>query len=122
MKNIFASLVFLITATAFSQQVDLKGKVLDAEFNNEPLAFANVKVQGLNLEAVSDENGYYTLALTPGSYTLEVEFIGYESRLINDVIVEANDLELEPVSLGARRMKKDINVALSDARVEPSNE
>ncbi len=122
MKNIITALVFLITASAFAQQVDLKGQVLDSEFNNEPLAFANVKVKGLDLGAVSDENGYYTLALTPGSYTLEVEFIGYESQVISEVIVEAADLELDPVVLGARRMKKDINVALSDNQVEPSNE
>ena len=122
MKNIITALVFLITASAFAQQVDLKGQVLDSEFNNEPLAFANVKVKGLDLGAVSDENGYYTLALTPGSYTLEVEFIGYESQVISEVIVEAADLELDPVVLGARRMKKDINVALSEVQVEPSNE
>jgi hypothetical protein len=122
MKNIITALVFLITASAFAQQVDLKGQVLDSEFNNEPLAFANVKVKGLDLGAVSDENGYYSLALTPGSYTLEVEFIGYESQVISEVIVEAADLELDPVVLGARRMKKDINVALSEDQVEPSNE
>ena len=122
MKNIITALVFLITASAVAQQVDLKGQVLDSEFNNEPLAFANVKVKGLDLCAVSDENGNYTLALTPGSYTLEVEFIGYESQVISEVIVEAADLELDPVVLGARRMKKDINVALSEVQVEPSNE
>ena len=122
MKNIITALVFLITASAFAQQVDLKGQVLDSEFNNEPLAFANVKVKGLDLGAVSDENGYYTLALTPGSYTLEVEFIGYESQVISEVIVEAADLVLDPVVLGARKMKKDINVAQSDGQVEPSNE
>ena len=122
MKNIITALVFLITASAFAQQVDLKGQVLDSEFNNEPLAFANVKVKGLDLGAVSDENGYYTLALTPGSYTLEVEFIGYESQVISEVIVETADLEMDPVVLGARRMKKDINVALSEDQVEPSNE
>ena len=122
MKNIITALVFLITASAFAQQVDLKGQVLDSEFNNEPLAFANVKVKGLDLGAVSDENGYYSLALTPGSYTLEVEFIGYESQVISQVIVEAADLELDPVVLGARRMRKDISVALSDDQDEPSNE
>ena len=122
MKNVIASLLFLITATAFSQQVNLKGQVLDSEFNNEPLAFANVKVKGLDLEAVSDENGYYKIALTPGSYTLIVDFIGYESLVINDVMLDAADLELDPVVLGARRMKKDISVAVSDHRVEPSNE
>jgi len=122
MRNVITALVFLITATTFAQQLDLKGQVLDSEFNNEPLAFANIKVKGLDLVAVSDENGYYTLPLTPGSYTLEVEFIGYESQVIREVIVEAADLELDPVVLGARRMKKDISVALSDHRIEPSND
>lgn len=115
-------LLFFITAIGFSQQVNLKGKVLDSEFNNEPLAFAHVKVQGLDLEAVSDENGIYELSLTRGSYTLEVEFIGYESELISDVKVEASGLKLDPVALGARRMKKDMSVALSDNQFEPSNE
>lgn len=122
MKNVIAAVLLLITATAFSQQVHLKGQVLDSEFNNEPLAFAKVKVKGLDLEVFSDEKGYYALALTPGSYTLEVEFIGYEPQLISDVIVEAADLELDPVVLGARKMKKDIGVAFSDQRLEPSSE
>ena len=122
MKNVIAMLLFFISATVLSQQVNLKGQVLDSEFNNEPLAFAHVKVQGLDLEAVSDENGMYELSLTPGSYTLEVEFIGYESEFISDVKVEASGLKLDPVALGARRMKKDINVALSDDQVGPSND
>ena len=119
-KITLLSLFFLISATAFSQQVELKGQVLDSEFDNEPLAFANVKVRELDLEAVSDENGNYKLALIPGSYTLEVEFIGYETQLIRDIIVETSDLELDPVALGARRMKKDINVALNESELEPS--
>lgn len=122
MKYLIATFLFLVTATAFAQQVDLRGQVLDSEFNNEPLAFANVKVKGLDLEAVSDENGFYELSLTPGSYTLEVEFIGYESQMITDVMVDALDLQLDPVVLGARRMKKDLSVALTDQGVEPSNE
>ena len=120
MKITFISLFFLIAATAFGQQLELKGQILDSEFNNEPLAFANVKVKGLDLEAVSDENGNYKLELTPGAYTLEVEFIGYETQLISDVIVAMSDLELDPVVLGARRMKKDINLALNESEMEPS--
>ena len=100
--------------------MELKGQVLDSEFDNEPLAFANVKVRELDLEAVSDENGHYKLALIPGLYTLEVEFIGYETQLIRDIVVETSDLELDPVALGARRMKKDINVALNVSELEPS--
>jgi hypothetical protein len=119
-KTFFLPLFILIATTAFSQQVDLKGQVLDLGFNNEPLAFANVRVRGLDIEAVADENGNYKLALTPGVYTLEFEFIGYETHLISDVKVEASDLELDPVVLGARRMKKDINVALNESEMEPS--
>jgi len=122
MKNVMAIFAFLLAATAFSQQVDVKGQVLDAEFNNEPLAFAYVKVQGLDLEAVSDENGQYALALTPGSYTLEVEFIGYETQVINDVIVGRDELILDPMALGARRIQRDNSVALSDDEIASSKE
>ena len=122
MKNVMAIFVFLLAATAFSQQVDVKGQVLDAEFNNEPLAFAYVKVQGFDLEAVSDENGQYALALTPGSYTLEVEFIGYETQVINDVNVGRDGLNLDPVALGARRMQRDNSVALYEDEIASSKE
>ena len=122
MKNVMAIFAFLLAATAFSQQVDVKGQVLDAEFNNEPLAFAYVKVQGLDLEAVSDENGQYELALIPGSYTLEVEFIGYETQVISEVNVGRDGLSLDPVALGARRMQGDNSVALSEDEFEPSKD
>ena len=122
MKKVISIFVFLIAATAFSQQVDIKGQVLDSEFNNEPLAFAQVNVKGLDMGTVSDENGEYILALTPGFYTLEVEFIGYETQLISEIEVKSEELSLDPVVLEARRYQMDKNVALTEENLEPSKE
>jgi uncharacterized membrane protein len=122
MKFSISIFLVLLTATVFGQQVELKGQVLDSEFNNEPLAFAEVKVQGLDLVAISDENGNYTLALTPGTYTLEVEFIGYETELISDVELNQGGAKMEPVVLKSRRFREDSSVAFTEEEVEPSKQ
>ena len=61
MKNALLMSLLFFSAIAFSQVKEIKGQVLDAEYNNEPLAFANVKVQGMDLETITDENGNYHL-------------------------------------------------------------
>lgn len=122
MKFSISIFLVLLTATVFGQQVELKGQVLDSEFNNEPLAFAEVKVQGLDLVAISDENGNYTLALTPGTYTLEVEFIGYETELISDVELNQGGAKMDPVVLKSRRFREDSSVAFTEEEVEPSKQ
>lgn len=122
MKFSISIFLFFLTANVLGQQVELKGQVLDSEFNNEPLAFAQVKVKGLDLETTSDENGKYTLALTPGTYTLEVEFIGYETELIRDVELRKDGAEMNPVVLKSRRFQEEIGVAFSDEEVGASKQ
>lgn len=102
----FLTIGFLFLASiAFSQGVQISGQVLDAEFDNEPLAFAEVKVAGLELAAITDENGNYELELVPGTYSLEIGFIGYETRLISAEIVRDEDIRLDPVVLESKKFE-----------------
>lgn len=121
MKNIFAIVLFFTAQLIFAQQAGVSGQVLDAEYEDQPLAFAEVKVQGLDIVAITDESGYYALELMPGSYTLEVDFIGYETLLISEIEVGNEDQKLNPVVLQAKRYKQETSVAVADNNL-PSNE
>jgi outer membrane receptor protein involved in Fe transport len=56
--------------------------------NGEPLPGANVVVVGTTLGASADMNGQYSiLYVPPGTYQVQVSFIGYGSVTINDIRV-----------------------------------
>ena len=115
MRQVLLLSLLFFSAIAFSQVKEIKGQVLDAEFNNEPLAFANVKVQGMDLETITDENGNYRLELAPGSYNLEIAFIGYETRLVPAEIEGSAGLtQLDPVTLQSQQLGGDYGMSLSD--------
>jgi iron complex outermembrane receptor protein len=58
--------------------VAFTGKVSDAE-TKEALPFAAVYVQELNIGAVADESGKFTVnSLCPGTYTITCSFVGYK--------------------------------------------
>jgi hypothetical protein len=108
-------LIFKTKANVF-QRNDIKvikGKVIDND-NNQPLAFANVALQGSTMGTVCNEQGEYLLKL-PDSLCyrkLNISFIGYEPaivkvdtamalvklhsmpNLIPEVVVEAVDAKL----------------------------
>jgi hypothetical protein len=123
MKKLFTLTLFLFSALAYCQTTEISGQVLDAEFNKEPLAFAEVKVQGLDIQAITDEKGNYTLELAPGSYNLEFAFIGYESRLVSaEVEVKSKHLQLDPVVLEGKKYRVDYDLTLSDNTEAPKQE
>ena len=54
----------------------MRGRVVDTQ--NQVLPGATVMIESLHTGAVSDVNGYYTLAnLKPGTYTVKVSYVGY---------------------------------------------
>lgn len=65
-----------LAATAFGQQVVVKGHVVDA--TGEPVIGATVRVNGQEGGAVTDLDGNFTLNANAGE-TVTVDYIGYES-------------------------------------------
>ena len=56
----------------------ITGTVLEAT-TNSPLPGANIFIEGTNKGAASSQNGKFTIfELTPGSYTVTVNFLGYQ--------------------------------------------
>lgn len=103
MKNFLALILFFFSVVTFAQGTgSIVGKLTDKDFNDEPLAFANVVIKDTSTGTTSDFDGLYALEnVEAGSYTIVFSFVGYETIEISDVHVEANKATTVDVPLGA---------------------
>ena len=81
MKSLFLTLISLVYFSISAQDTGaISGLLTDKEFNNEPLAFANVLIKGTSKGTTSDFDGKYLLEnLDPGVYTVQFSFVGYQT-------------------------------------------
>ena len=79
MRNLIKIIVVLnCAAWLFAQNGSISGTVSDADGN--PLAGANVSVEGTSMGAATITSGAYSIGdVPPGSYTVTASYIGYES-------------------------------------------
>ena len=81
--------LILIIPTILSAGVTgkIRGRVIDA-VTDEPLVGVNVIIDGTNMGASTDVDGYYNLiGMTPGTYSIRVSYISYAPVLMTDVKV-----------------------------------
>lgn len=114
MKQFFTSICFffslvlvLLTITpiqSLAQTGKLAGRVTDGK-TGEGLPFVNIIIENTNSGAASDIDGYYTiLNLRPGTYSVKVSALGYQSKTIENVKISIDlttkiDLELFDTSV-----------------------
>ena len=68
----------------------ITGQIMD-QGSNEPLAGANIVLQGTGMGAAADLDGFFIiLNVPPGAYTVEVSMIGYASYIQENVQVSVN--------------------------------
>ncbi len=103
MKNLLLLLLLVTSTAVFAQGTgSIVGALTDKDFNNEPLAFANVIIKGTNTGTTSDFDGLYSLEnLEVGMYTIQYSFVGYETVEIPNIKVEANKITTVNVPMGA---------------------
>ena len=95
MKNFFLFVLIFLTSLSFGQSV-ITGTVIDGDFN-EPLAFANVvlREQGSTETvsgAITDFEGKYVFEVNgPGPYEIEFSYLGYETKVINEIKTKEGD-------------------------------
>ncbi|HZW38486.1 MAG TPA: TonB-dependent receptor [Ignavibacteriaceae bacterium] len=102
--------IFLLVMFAFSNVVwagttgKLAGKVIDAK-TKEALPFVNVIIEGTKLGASTDLDGNYViLNIPPGNYKIRVQYVGYQTVLMENVSIQIDltttkDFELSESSL-----------------------
>jgi len=98
-RNLILS--FMMMTGLFAQSV--VGIVTDGK---QPLAGANVVVDGTNLGAVSTQDGSYVVDVPVGTHNVTASFIGYSSVTVTVTVGESNvnadfTLEIDAVTLSA---------------------
>jgi len=87
-RNLIVSLMMM--TGLFAQSIT--GLVTDADIN--PLNGANVVVGGTDLGAVGNETGFFSIDVSPGTYTITATFIGYSSQS-KEVVVGEEDVKVD---------------------------
>jgi len=91
------------------------GTVTDMK-SGEPLPGANIVVKGTRFGAASDVNGeFFIVKIPPGKYILEATMIGFENKIIADVLVKIKDssridfkLDRAVVYMATAKVKKGV--------------
>ncbi|MGI6478873.1 MAG: TonB-dependent receptor domain-containing protein [Salinivirgaceae bacterium] len=128
-KLFLITLFFLVTATEILAQTgSIKGSVLDSK-TKESLIGAAVIIQGTTTGAAADLNGDYIIQnVAPGTYTLVVSYITYQSTIKKGVVVEKNketivdfllepdDISLKEVQVVAKANRESENILLLEQK------
>src|SRR5690554_1277068 len=96
MKHIILFFILIASLNVHAQDTGyLTGKILDLDYNNEPLVFANILIKGTTKGTTSDFDGYYEIKdIEPGAYTIIYSFVGYETQEVNVEIIASKETVL----------------------------
>lgn len=109
-----ALLTLFCACSLFSQNALIRGNVFDKE-TGEPIAFANVFLEGTTKGNTTDLDGFYTLAdIIPGNYELVATFLGYDTARV-EVVLSKNDIEYKTLYLSESSVRMG-TVNISAAR------
>jgi TonB-dependent receptor len=90
---------FLLANSTYAQQGIVSGKVSD-QLRNEPLIGATVMLNNNpSLAAFTDIDGLFKIVAPAGNYKLTVQYVSYNTKEINDVIVVADKTTTINVSM-----------------------
>ena len=100
---LFVPLIFTLCGTLLYAGTTGKitGKVTDVS-TGEALPGANVILEGTSLGAATDIDGFYSiLNIPPGNYSLRVQYVGYQTTVVENVPVNVDlttvrDFKLKP--------------------------
>jgi len=86
----------------FSQTGNIQGNIQDKEYAGNPLPFADIYIKGTTKGATTDFDGNYFIEnIEPGTYTLVISFVGYETKQIPNIIIKEDKTTVHNDELGA---------------------
>lgn len=92
----------------------IQGNVIDEE-SGEPLPYASVIVLTTDLGASTDENGdFFILNVPSGRYAVSVSCVGYQTKLVENVLMEIGQIVRLKVSLSQQPIELPPAVVTSE--------
>ncbi len=124
-----AYLLFSCAAFAQNHYGTVKGFVYDKK-TTEPMIYTNIIVAGSKAGAQTDVNGYFSISLPSGSYSLIVTAVGYDSsvttiNLLPDamvtkkIVLSSSEKELKGVEVSGRKTEKMTHINTGVTTVTP---
>ena len=98
MRKLLALALFLTSATIFAQGT-ITGTVIDSDMNS-PLPGASVVVAGTQTGTTTDFDGKFEIRVTNATGTLEITYVGFESRSIRFNVTGGQTQDLGRIVLG----------------------
>ncbi len=99
--------VFLVQSVFAGNTGKIFGRVTDKN-SGDALVGVNVVIVGQLLGASTDENGeYYILNISPGIYTVECSYVGYQTTSIQGVQIKSDQTSALDISIFEQVMEMD---------------
>lgn len=109
----FFTLLFFssIQLISLAQSGSISGVIKDKNTNN-PIESAKVMLMGVNKLAISDVTGAFSFpSVEPGTYAMEVRYMGYTSQKVENIIVKSGEKTEVNVEMdNATKTEKDVRV------------
>lgn len=125
-RNLAMLLLVLLSCSAVvAQNRSITGVVADAD--NKGIVSATVKVKGKNISEITDSSGHFAMTIPAGKVSLEISFIGFESKSVElketdaiiSIMLVAQVQELKEVvitSFGVKKQKKSLGYAVGELK------
>ncbi len=114
------TVMLLYSLAVFSQGSSgkLTGTITDA-VTNQPITSVSVQTNKTKNGANSITDGTYILSLPPGTYTITYSIVGYQTKVISDVVIKAGQTTYQNILLesGAQSLQ-GVTVTATSARRE----
>ncbi|MBM3404536.1 MAG: TonB-dependent receptor [Bacteroidetes bacterium] len=135
MRLTFSLLILSFLMLSFALQAQqatgtIRGFIYEEE-TGEPVIFTNVYLVKTTYGSTTDLNGYFVISkVPPGSYTLRITYLGYDTLNL-PIVIKSDDLlshkfylkksaiNLEEVSISAERQDRKIETQTSLIKVTP---
>ncbi len=115
LKSLSLKIALLFLVTSFCSflyahnQCSIEGIIKDAK-NGEIIPYAYIIVEGMDIGATSDVNGYFTLSILSGKYKLKISYLTHLTQFIEVNLVDTSYIYLEVALEPNSNMLKSVNI------------
>ena len=130
MKKLLTLCALALPLFTLAQTATIRGFVYDQE-TGEPSIFTNVSLKGTAMGVATDVNGYYSISkIPPGTYTLFITYLGYDSLskpvtvkadqiLTEKLYIKKSSIVMRTFEVSAEKQEAQTQVRMAVTRVEP---